>query len=64
MISFDVKSLYTKVLVYEAIQDAANLLYAGELEKPPVDKEIFIILTKLATTNVILQTHDISRWMA
>ena len=50
MISFDVSSLYTNVPVDEAIQEAANLLYSGELKQPPVVKETFINLTKLATT--------------
>ena len=58
MISFDVSSLYTNVPVNEAINDAANLLYSGRYETPPVDKETFIALTKLAVTNVILSSHD------
>ena len=52
MISFDVSSLYTNVPVNEAINDAANLLYFGRYETPPVDKETFIALTKLAVTDV------------
>ena len=52
MISFDVSSLYTNVPVNEAIN--ANLLYSGRYETPPVDKETFIALTKLAVIDVVL----------
>ena len=58
MISFDVSSLYTNVPVNEATNDAANLLYSGRYETPPVDKETFIALTKLAVTGVVLSSHD------
>ena len=58
MISFDLSSLYTNVPVNEAINDAANLLYSGKYETPPVDKETFIALTKLAVTDVVLSSHD------
>ena len=58
MISFDVSSLYTNVPVIEAIKDAANLLYSGRYETPPVDKGTFIAITKLAVTDVILSSHD------
>ena len=44
VISFDVKSLYTNVPVKEAIQEAAERLYCGDVKTPPVDKETFIIL--------------------
>ena len=42
-VSFDVSALYTNVLVKEAIKMAADHLYDGELEQPPVNKETFII---------------------
>ena len=58
MVSFDVASLYTNVPVDEAITEAADLLYAGDLSIPPVDKETFITLTELATKNVVMLTHD------
>ena len=35
MISFDVSSLYTNVPVKEAIVQAADRLYAGDLQQPP-----------------------------
>ena len=58
IISFDLSSLYTNVPVNEAINDAANLLYLGRYVTPPVDKETFIALTKLAVTDVVLSSHD------
>ena len=58
MISFDVSSRYTNVPVNETINDAANLLYSGRYETPPVDKETFIALTKLAVTDLVLSPHD------
>ena len=58
MISFDGSSLYTNVPVNEPINDAANLLYSGRYESPPVDKETFIALTKLAVTDFVLSSHD------
>ena len=58
LISFDVVSLYTNVPVLEAIQVAADRLYCGEFETPPVDKNTFIALLKLACTNIIMSTHD------
>ena len=57
--SFDVTRLYTNVPIDEAINYAADKLYDNStLEKPPCNKETFIKLTRLATTNVLLQTHD------
>ena len=42
----------------EAIQEAADRLYCGEFELPPVSKETFIELLKLASTNVVMSTCD------
>jgi len=58
MVSFDVSALYTNVPVKEAIQLAANRLYAGDLPKPTVDKQTFIQLTELSSLDVVMSTHD------
>ena len=58
LVSFDVVSLYTNVPVLEAIQEAADRLYYGEFETPPVSKGTFIELLKLASTNVVMLTSD------
>ena len=58
LVSFDVVSLYTNVPVLEAIEEAADRLYCGEFETPPVSKDTFVELLKLASTNVIMSTHD------
>ena len=57
-VSFDVVSLYTNVPVMEAIHDAAERLYSGEFETPPVSKETYINLLQLLSTNIIMSTHD------
>ena len=57
-ISFDITSLHTNVPVKEAIFEAAEKLYPRKFAMPPVDKETFIILAELATTNVVMLTHD------
>ena len=57
IVSFDVSSLYTNVPVMEAINVCADLLYNGQNEKPPVDKQTFIELAKLSSCNVIMSTH-------
>ena len=57
MVSFDVSAVYTNVPVKEAIKMAADRLYDGELEQPPVDKETFIELLELSSLNVIMSTH-------
>ena len=58
LVSFDVVSLYTNVPVQEAILDAAERLYCGEFEKPPVSKDTFIKVMQLAPTDVAMLTHD------
>ena len=59
MISFDVSSLYTNVPVLEAILYCTDLLYALPKDKiPPVSKETFIVLAKIASCEVIMSTHD------
>ena len=58
LVSFDVVSLYTNVPVLEAIDVAADRLYCGDFEVPPVSKETFTELMKLASTKVIMLTHD------
>ena len=57
VVSFDVSALYTNVPVKEAIQLAADRLYDGTLESPPVDKQTFIELLELCSLNVIMLTH-------
>ena len=59
IVSFDVSSLYTNVPVEEAIVYCADLLYRRAPEEiPPVSKEVFITLAKLACCNVIMSTHN------
>ena len=58
MVSFDVSSLYTNVPVQEAIDVCADLLYSGDHQLPPVDKETFKELLSLCTCNVVMKTHD------
>ena len=58
LVSFDVVSLYTNVPVHEAIQRCADLLYCGKYEVPPVDKETFMELTRMASCDVLMLTHD------
>ena len=42
----------------EAIQEAANRLYSGDVQAPSVEKETLITLAIICCTNVILSTHD------
>lgn len=58
MVSFDVSSLYTNVPVQEAINVCSDLLFNGDHELPPVDKETFKTLLELCTCNVVMKTHD------
>ena len=58
IISFDVMSLYTNVPVKEAIQEAADRLYSGDVQAPSVDKETLTTLATISCTNVNLTTHD------
>ena len=57
MVSYDVSALYTNVPVKEAIELAADRLYAGDLPVPPVDKQTFIKLTELSSLDVVMSTH-------
>ena len=52
------KSLYTNVSFKEAIIKAADKLYADKFGMSPVDKETFIFLAEVATTNALILTHD------
>ena len=58
MISFDVSSLYTNVPVMEAIDVCTNLLYSGNYELPPVDRETFVKLAQISSCNILMSTHD------
>ena len=58
IISFDIVSLYTNVPVEEAIEVCTDLLYSGEHQLPPVDKETFKELLRLCTCDALMQTHD------
>ena len=58
LVSFDVSSLYTNVPVIEAINISAELMYNPKNSRPPVSKETFIELAKIASCNVIMSTHD------
>ena len=65
LVSFDVVSLYTNVPVMESIKVCADLLFRENVEKPPVDRETFIELAKIASCNVIILhiIDTINRWM-
>ena len=59
MVSFDVSSLYTNVPVMEAIEVCTNKLFnMPEDKRPPIDRETFITLAKIASCGVIMSTHD------
>ena len=51
-------SLYANVPVKEAIQEAADRWYSGDVEAPSVDKQTFITLARISCTSIILSTHD------
>ena len=57
LVSFDVSSLYTNVPVIEAINVCTELLFSGKYDLPPVDKETFIELAKVASCDVVMSTH-------
>ena len=55
MISFDVSSLYTNVPVMAAILLCTDKLYNMPVNKrPPIDRETFITLAKVASCEVVL----------
>lgn len=58
MRSFDVTSIYTNVPPKEAIQVCADMLYNGINETPPVNKQTFICLAELSSSNVLMLTHN------
>ena len=58
VVSFDVSSLYTNVPVIEAIEICTEHLYSGDHERPPVDRDTFITLAKIASCDVLMSTHD------
>ena len=58
VVSFDVSSLYTKVPVMEAIEICTEHLYRHEQKHPPIDRNTFIILAKIASCDVLMSTHD------
>ena len=58
LISFDITLLYTNVPIKEAILEAAERLYSGDVKTPSVDKETFIIVAALFCSDVLRHTHD------
>ena len=58
LVSFDVSSLYTNVPLIESIETCADLLFRDNMKKIPVEKSVFIELTKIASCDVIMSTHD------
>ena len=57
MMSFDISALYTNVPGKDAIKIAADRLFDGELQPPPIDKQTFIELLEISSLNVIMSTH-------
>ena len=57
VVSFDVSSLYTNVPVMEAIEACTDHLY-NNYKKPPIDRDTFIALAKIASCDVLMSTHD------
>ena len=54
-----VSSLYTNVPVMEAILYCADLLYKmPPHQRPPINRDTFITLAKIASCDVIMSTHD------
>ena len=58
LVSFDVTSLYTNVPVMESIEICADLLFRDSSKAPPIDKDTFVQLAKIASCNVVMSTHD------
>ena len=42
----------------EAIEICTEHLYSGDHERPPVDRDTFITLAKIASCDVLMSTHD------
>ena len=59
IVSLDVTSLYTNVPVLESIELAADILYNSE-ELPPIDKETFKDLMRMAVTDIYFMCDG--RW--
>ena len=57
MVSFDVSSLYTNVPVMEAIDISTDLLFEGDHDPPPFDRETFKTLAQISSCNVLMLTH-------
>ena len=58
VVNFDVSYLCTNVPVMEAIEICTEHLYSGDHERPPVDRDTFITLAKIASCDVLMSTHD------
>ena len=58
LVSIDVESLFTDVPAMETIQRAADLLYDGTREEPPIDKETFVELLKMVSCDILISTPD------
>ena len=59
VISFDTTSLYLDIPVKAAVNEAGEkLIYSRKYTMLLADRETFIILAELTTTNVVILTHD------
>ena len=58
VVSFDVSALYTNVPVMEAIEVCTEYLYSRGQKHPPIDRDTFITLAKIASCDVLMSTHD------
>ena len=58
LLSFDASSIYTYAPIIESINICADLLFRDSVKTPPIDKETFIQLAKIASCNVVMSAHD------